>query len=418
VAKLARLLLPALLLAAPGCTWLHREKRIREPVRADYAVADAEFRISAQELLGAPIVGGNAVAELVNGDRIFPAMLEAIRGAKKTITLEMFIWSSGQASEPFLEALSERARAGIKVHVLLDAVGSLKLKKKDVARMTSAGVQVVKYNPPLARFLRRANHRTHRKILVVDGRVGFTGGVCIQDRWLGDAQPGHWRDTMVRVEGPVVRQMQAVFVDNWVKARSEVLHGEEYLPEVPAAGEMRAQFVASGPHEDVEKARFGFLLAIAAARKTIRIAHSYFAPDTLMIDALADARRRGVRVEILVPAKSDNLAVQKASMPRWRKVLAAGAEFHEYSPTLFHPKIMIVDGLWSIVGSTNFDDRSLKLNDEADLHVLDAGFAAQLLRTFESDKAKSRPLSEKDLKKRNIVSRALDHFFGLFRAQL
>lgn len=399
------------LLILTGCAWRHREKRIREPVTVDYSLGGAAFRNSVGQLLGAPIVDGNDVVELLNGDRIFGAMLESIRGAKKTITMEKYIWSSGEVSDQFVEALSERARAGVKVHLIVDAVGSVALKNEDVRKLTEAGAQVAPYN---ASFL-NASHRTHRKILVIDGRIGFAGGVCLSDDWKGDADPPHWRDTHFRVEGPVVKQMQAVFMDNWLQVRAEVLHGEAYFPELKAKGSMSAQFVKTGPREGAENARLAFLMSIAAARKNIRISHAYFLPDSLMIDTLLDARRRGVKIEVIVPGKIDNILVQKAARPRWNRLLEAGVEFHEYQQTLYHCKVMIVDDAWSLVGSVNVDERSLKINDEANLHVLDRAFARTLIGTFERDKAKSRRLTARDVRRRNLISRFFDHVAGLFR---
>ena len=407
-----------LFLALSGCSLFTREKRIREPISAGYSIDDPRFRRSMSELLGAPLTEGNQVVELINGKEIFPAMLEAIRAARVSVTLETFIWSSGKVSDRFIEALSERARAGAKVHVIVDALGAARLKRRDIKRMKDAGIEFARFNPVLSRTLLRVNLRTHRKLMVVDGRIGFTGGVCLSDAWDGDAEPKKWRDTFFRVEGPVVGQMQAVFAENWLQTKSEVLHGEAYFPELRRAGSMDAQFVKSGYHDSGELTRLSYLLSIAAARKSIRIAHSYFLPDGLTEDALLEARKRGVDVEIIVPKKSDNPAVGKAARPRWKKLLEAGARFWEYEPTLYHCKVMIVDDVWSIVGSVNFDDRSMRLSDEANLDVLDRAFAAELIETFEDDKKKSRRLTADDMKKRNVLSRLSDHFFGLFRSQL
>jgi cardiolipin synthase len=407
-----------LLIGTSGCSTLFPEKRIREPFHTSYSVADPEFAHSISQLLSAQLVESNHVVELLNGDRIFPAMLEAIRNAQKTITLEMYIWSFGEISSKFVNALTERGRAGVRIHIIVDTLGSAKLIKSDRDKLKAAGAELVNYNPPQPWKLFHLNHRTHRKILVVDGRIGFTGGVCIHDDWLGNAEPGRWRDTHLRIEGPVVGQMQAAFMDNWLQISSEVLHGAEYFPEPRAAGTMKAQFFRSGPTDSAENARLAYKLSIAAARKHIRLAHAYFVPDALLFRTLLAARKRGVKVEVIVPGKIDNFAVKKAGRARWRGLLEAGVEFYEYQPTLYHCKIMIVDDIWVTAGSVNFDDRSFKINDEANINVLDAGFAATMTRSFEEDKAQSTRLNAEAFKRRSIFSKFFDHFFGLLRSQL
>jgi cardiolipin synthase A/B len=412
-----RILLLVLVLTA-GCSALAPEKRIRQPLRTDYSVHDPQCAYSISHLLNAPLVPDNSVVELLNGDRIFESMLRAIRGAQKTITLETYIWSSGEVTTHFVDALSARARAGVKVHIVVDAVGSMALKQSDVNALTDAGVQLARYNLPHLLRPFGVNHRTHRKLLVVDGKIGFIGGVCISDDWAGNAEPPHWRDTHFRVEGPVVGQIQGAFMANWLQARSEVLHGENYFPASTRAGSMLAQCFGSGPHDSAESARLAYLLSFAAARKHIRLAHAYFVPSALATEAMLEARRRGVRIEVIVPAKIDSAVVAKASRSRWAKLLAAGVEFYEYRPTLYHCKIMIVDDIWVSVGSVNFDERSFRINDEANLNVLDANFAAQLIKSFEADKALSRRLTEKNFDRRNGISKIFDQCVGLFRWQL
>jgi cardiolipin synthase A/B len=400
-----------------GCSTVRWEKRIQHLVQTTYSVSDPQFANSVSHLLGPPLVEGNNITELINGDRIFPAMLDAIRGAEKTITFEQFIWSSGQVSTQFVAALAERARAGVKVHAIVDAIGSAKLRPWDRQLLKQAGVELVNYNQPVLK-LWRLNHRTHRKIMVVDGKIGFTGGVCLTDAWMGDAEPDRWRDTHFRIEGPVVSQMQAVFVDNWLQMRSEILHGGEYFPQLKPAGTAKAQFFKSGPRDGAENARLAYLFSIGAARKHIRLAHAYFVPGDLLTKALLEARRRGVKVEVIVPSKIDNFAVKKAGRSRWGELLEAGVEFYEYEPTLYHCKTMIVDDVWVTTGSVNIDERSFRINDEANLNVLDRQFAAKLIRSFEADKGKSRRLAARDFKRRNWFSKLGDHFFGLFHSQL
>jgi cardiolipin synthase len=401
-----------------GCSNLTQERRIREPIQVDYSIQSTEFRDSVGNLLGASMVEGNNVVELLNGDQIFGEMLKAMRTAQKTITHETFIWSSGKVSDSFVEVLSERAKAGVKVHVIIDAFGSNKLKKKDIKRMRDAGVQIHKYNSPVSLRFFRFNHRTHRKITVVDGRVGFIGGVCMADEWQGQGQAPYWRDTHFRVEGPVVGQIQGVFIDNWLQVRSEILEGKDYFPNISDQGGMLAQCFKSGPREGSESARLTYLLAFAAAKKSIRIAHGYFVPDNMVRDAIIAARKRGVKVEIIFPKKIDNMATRKATWATLGAFLDAGVKFYEFNTTLYHCKIVIVDDVWATVGSVNFDDRSMRINDEANLNVLDEKFAAQLIKTFEADKAQSSELLKETFKKRSIVSRFFDHFAGLFKSQL
>jgi len=412
------LLIAALALGQAGCSALSLGTKIEKPIHADYSIESAAFRDSMGNLLNAPLVEGNEVVELLNGDRIFTSMLDAIKGARKTITFETFIWSSGVVGTMFVDALCERAEAGVKVHVMVDAVGSNKLKGKDIKKMEAAGVKFKKYNSPLSFKVFHANHRTHRKIMVVDGVVGFTGGVCFNDDWRGDAQPKRWRDTHFRVVGPVVGQLQASFADNWLQMMSEVLHGPDYFPHIKPEGDMTAQAFVSGPHGGAQGARLAYLLSFAAARKSIRISHAYFVPDKLVIKALCDARKRGVKVEVIFPNKIDNKAVKKAGWSRLRPLLEAGVEFHEYQKTLYHCKIVVVDDVWSMVGSVNFDDRSLRINDEANMNVLHRGFAAQLIESFEADKRESKRLTLEEFKTRNPLSKFFDHSAGALGSQL
>ena len=401
-----------------GCSTLAPEKQIGKPIEVDYSVREHSFERSIGHILSAPLVEGNNVVELLNGDQIFSAMLAAIRKAEKSITLETFIWSSGQVSDSFIEAMTERARAGVKVHVLVDATGSSRLSRADRARLREAGVELADYNPFHLFRPFGINHRTHRKLMVVDGRTGFAGGVCLSDDWSGNAEPGHWRDTHFIIEGPMVAQIQGVFMENWLQARSEVLHGDDYFPQLEKLGSMRAQFFRSGPRDAAEHARLSYLLAIGAARTNIRLAHVYFAPSAVVLDALLQARERGVKVEVIVPGKVDNYVVDKASRSRWGKLLKAGVQFYEYQPTLFHCKIMVVDDVWVTAGSVNFDERSFRVNDEANLNVLSPELAGKLIESFEADKAKSRHLTEKNFKQRNWLGRGFEQFFGLFRSQL
>ena len=396
------------------------EKKIKHEIERLYGVDDPRFVRAMGLLLGPPIAAGNRVTTLVNGDRIFPAMLEAIRGARETITFETYIYWSGEIGKAFADALAERARAGIKVHVLLDWVGSGKMDAKQIDELREAGVSVHKYHPLRWYNLARVNNRTHRKLLVVDGRIGFTGGVGIADKWSGDGQDeDHWRDTHFRLEGPSVSQMQAAFMDNWMKTEARVLHGDGYFPKVEPAGDCLGQVFKSSPREGSESVRLMYLLAIASAGASIDIANAYFVPDSLALGEILTARRRGVAVRILVPGGIiDSQVVRKASRATWGGLLQAGVRIFEYQPTMFHCKVMVVDGLWSSVGSTNFDNRSFRLNDEANLNVHDRDFAQEQLAVFEQDLRRSREVTMEQWRSRPLREKAAELLAALLRPQL
>ncbi len=396
------------------------EKKIEQSVERLYATADPAFARAMGVLLGPAILPGNRFEALLNGDRIFPAMLASIRGAKKTITFESYIYWSDAIGKAFADALAERARAGVKVHVLLDWVGSNKMDPTHLAAMEAAGIEVRKFHKPDWYSLARMNNRTHRKVLVVDGKTGFTGGVGIAGLWAGDAQdPQHWRDTHFRAEGPVVAQMQAVFLDNWIKATGAVLQGDNYFPELSAAGNDAAQMFSSSPSGGSESMHLMYLLAITAAQHSIHLSSAYFVPDQLSTQALVDALKRGVKVQIIVPGEhSDAAIVQSASRARWGDLLAAGAEIYQYQPTMYHCKVLIIDSLMVSAGSTNFDTRSFRLNDEANLNIYSAEFARQQVDVFNADLARSRRVSLQEWQQRPLVEKVLEQAASLLGAQL
>ena len=408
------------------------EKKVDEQVHHEYALHDPQFQRALGVLLGPPITEGNRFQALHNGDQIFPPMLDAIRSARESITFETYIYWSGDIGRAFADALSERARAGVKVHVLLDWVGSAKIDEDFLKEMEASGVVIRKFHKPSWYDIARMNNRTHRKLLVVDGRVGFTGGVGIAPEWTGNAQdPDHWRDSHYRVEGPVVAQMQSVFMDNWIKTSGEVLHGERYFPAlkpVEAAARAvadgaqsggRAQVFSSSPTGGSESMHLMYLLAIAASTRTIDLSSAYFVPDTLTIEALVAATKRGVRVRIITPGPLiDAQTVRRASRASWGPLLEAGVEISEYQPTMFHCKVFTVDGLLVSVGSTNFDNRSFRLNDEANLNIYDEAFAAQETRVFEEDLKRATRLTHAAWKARPWHEKAMEHLSSLLATQL
>ena len=400
--------------------WSGAEKKLEQQLPRLYESDDGEFRRSLSALLGPQIVEGNKVETLLNGDQIFPSMLAAIRAARSTITFETYIYWSGGIGREFVDALQERARAGVRVHVLLDWVGSLKMEQALVDEMKLAGVQVERFHEPHWTHWNKLNNRTHRKLLVVDGRIGHTGGVGIADHWRGQARnPGEWRDSHFRVEGPVVAQMQSVFLDNWMRATGVVLHGDAYFPALKPAGDLAAQMFSSSPSGGSESMQLMYQLAITAAKRSIDLANSYFVPDDMTIRTLVDAARRGVKVRVIVPSGHiDSEVVRKASRASWGPMLQAGIEIAEFQPTMFHVKGLVVDGAFSSVGSTNFDNRSFRLNDEANLNVLNREFGAIQQRVFDQDWALSRRITLGEWQARPWTERLLEQLASLLNSQL
>jgi len=396
------------------------EKQIQRKLEHRYAVDDPQFRRELGILLGPPIIDGNRVSNLENGIEIFPAMLEAVRSARHNVNFETYIYWSGDIGRAFAEALSERARAGVEVQVLIDWVGSQKMEQALLDMMIEAGVHVERYHPLHWYHLARMNNRTHRKLLIVDGEIGFTGGVGIADNWDGDATaPDHWRDSHYRLQGPAVAQMQAAFMDNWIKTTGTVLQGKEYFPALAAVGDARAQVFTSSPSGGGDSMLLMYLLSITAAERTIDLSASYFVPDDLTRAAIRAALERGVRVRIIVPGEYiDTEVVRKASRARWGELFEAGAEIYEFQPTMFHCKMLIVDRLMVSVGSTNFDNRSFRLNDEANLNVYDGEFAARVSDVFEDDLRRAHRVTFEAWKARPWKEKVLEHASALLSSQL
>ncbi len=396
------------------------EKQIERRISRLYSVDEPGYKRSMGVLFGPTILQGNQVDTLLNGAQIFPAMLGEIEKARQTITFETYIYWEGAIGERFAEKLSERSRAGVKVHVLLDWVGSQRIKSELLDQMKAAGVEIERFHPLSWYHVARFNNRTHRKLLVVDGRVGFTGGVGIADQWDGNAQDAdHWRDTHFRLEGPVVAQMQATFLDNWMKVRGEILHGDAYFPPLTSKGAHPAQMFSSSPSGGSESMHLMYLLAITSARQSIELSSAYFVPDEMTIRSLIEAAQRGVRIRVIVPGNhTDAETVRRASRATWGPMLQAGVRIFEYQPTLFHVKMMVVDGLVASFGSTNFDERSFFLNDEANLNVYAADFSARQLADFEGDLAKTREITYAQWLDRPLVEKAWEHLAALLRSQL
>lgn len=378
------------------------------------AVGDDRFARATEALTQAPISRGNTAEVLINGDRIFPAFLETIAAARRSVNLLTYVYWAGDIGREVGDALCERARAGVTCRVLLDAVGAAKMDEELIERMVRCGVQVRRFRPPRPYAVRSINNRTHRKVLVVDGEVALTGGVGIADEWTGDAQdPDHWRDTHLRVRGPVVRGLQGAFAENWLEATGEVLAAEDDLPPLAPVA------VEDGPDDDTApplmqvicssagvgdtNAETIFFLALAAARERIDLTSAYFAPRSAFLSALADAAARGVRVRVLVPGTHiDKDVVRRAGRSSYGELLRAGVRIFEYGPTMLHAKTLVVDGVWSAVGSANFDNRSFQLNDEALICMRDAHVARALTESFETDLAVSHEVTLEEWRARPL----------------
>jgi len=399
---------------------VRRRLPMRYHMKHQFGVRDVAFLQTMHALTGAPLSSDNRVELLKNGVRIFPSMLAAIKAARKTINLEFYIYWDGDVGRTFAETLAERARAGVQVKVILDAVGSATMSQSLIDFLLRNGVDLEWYHPIRWYTLSRANHRTHRKLLVVDGEIGFSGGVGIADDWLGDADAkNHWRDTVARVEGPAVSQMQFAFMDNWVKSRGELLTGLDYFPQIAPRGSHTAQVIKSSPSEGSSTVKLMYIISIVSAQKSIYISNAYFVPDRDTIRALEGAVRRGVDVRVIVPGEdSDVPIVRQASRLHYDLLLPRGIRIFEYQPTMMHAKTMVVDGIWSTIGSSNFDDRSFRLNDEVNVNVYDEGIAREMEAMFLEDLSHSSEVSLKRWFRRPMFERIKESFAGVLKRQL
>ena len=394
--------------------------RLQNPVPHQYGVTDAQFLQTMSGLTGGQSHEGHSLQTLVNGDQIFPSMLEAIKGAKSTINFETYIYWSGEIGRKFAEALAAKSREGVSVRVLVDWAGSIPFDQKLIDTMVQAGVHFHRFRPIRWYTLDRVNNRTHRKLLIVDAAVGFTGGVGIADHWLGDARnPNEWRDTHYRIVGPALTAMQAAFAKNWLEATGEVLAGAEVYPLQEAVGPHGAHLIVSSQPEGGGTLHVMMLMAIAAAESHIRIGTAYFVPDDTIIAQLVEARQRGVEVEIVVPNHlTDVPIVRKGSRHFWGDLLQAGVRIYEYQPTMYHPKLMIVDESWVTVGSANLDERSLKLNDEANLNVYGKEFAVEQAEIFQEGLSRSKQMTLAEWQSRPLKQKITDWLASLLRSQL
>ena len=361
----------------------------------DVAVGSDEFLRATEAITMAPIAHGNEIEVFINGDEIFPAMIETMRGAQRSLNFLSYLYWSGDIAREVAAALCDRAAAGVEVNVLLDAVGSAKMDRDLIRQMDDSGVTFAYFRPPKPYAVRRLNNRTHRTLLIADGEIGMTGGVGIAPQWTGNAQdPDHWRDTHVRVRGPVVRGLQGAFAENWLEATGDVLVGSKYLPPLePLNDDGAMQVVRSTATVGDTNIEALYFVAIESARESLHLTSAYFAPRPAFVKSLADAAQRGVDVRVLVPGPHiDKEFVRQAGRAVYEQLLDAGVRIYEFCPTMMHAKTLSIDGVWSSVGSVNFDNRSFQLQDEVTLCVCSREFAARLDEQFERDLARSEEI--------------------------
>jgi cardiolipin synthase A/B len=380
-----------------------KQKRITEPIQTGYSVTGPEFKRISGLIAGRQWVDGNSIEVLQRGQDVFAAMLDDISSAEKSITKETFVYFGDEVAAPFAKALAEAARNDVRVHFLMDFVGSVLASGEILDTMRDAGVNIERWREPSWYQLARFNHRTHRKLLVVDGRAAYTGGVNTADPWMPDLDEGGYKDYHFRLTGPIVNEIQGAFSENWVSSRGELLTGERYYPEPDTTGTLTMQVTSSHPREGQKRVRKMLLHAIASADESIRIGSAYFFPDAKFIQALVDAAERGISVTILTPGeKIDQNYVRRASHTLWDDLLKAGIRMYEYQPTMYHAKIMIVDDYFVTIGSTNFDNRSFRLNDEANINILDRDFGLKMAGYFGEDLDQSVQITLEDLKNRSL----------------
>jgi cardiolipin synthase len=351
------------------------------------SIHDPGFLYTLQSTCQAALHNGNAIDVLTNGPNFYPAMLEAIRGATHSINMECYIFQPGKIADQFIAALSDRAKHGVNVTIVVDAIGSFSLYGRPLRRLRKAGCRIESYQRLRWYSLARLNNRTHRELLVVDGRIAFAGGAGIADWWAyPERQSRPWRDTMVRIEGPIVAALQGVAAENWLECCGEILTGPDFYPDLHRAGETTAFVVKSSPSDRATASRVVFQMLMEGADHHVRISTPYFLPDRALRRALMQIARRGVTVTVIVPGRdTDQRWVRYASRRMWGRLLEAGVRIFEYRGTMMHAKVMVVDGSWSVVGTTNLDNRSFEHNDEDNVAMLDRDVAERFLTDYQRD---------------------------------
>ncbi len=383
-----------------------------------------ELRVLLPSLAGlthSTIEEGNAIQVLQNGDMFFPALFRDIEAARESVHIESFIWYDGKIARQLAKLLAGKARQGVEVRVLVDASGGRQLKGEVKEMLEGAGAEVAHFHPLRFSNLARLNNRDHRKLMIIDGRIGYTGGFGIADEWAGNARDKkEYRDTGLRVAGPIVNRMQAAFAENWIEETGYIPAGDRYFPKIAAAGSSAAHLAYTSPDGSISSVQILYYLAIKAARREILIQNPYFLPDTAAIAALEEAVQRGVDVRVMLPSDdaTDSAIVQHASHHHFGTLLQRGVKIYEYDKTLLHQKVIVVDGLWSAVGSTNFDERSFELNDEVSIGVVDPAIAGELRAAFIDDLKHTKQRNLEEWKERSVWHKLTDGVAYLGRSQM
>jgi cardiolipin synthase A/B len=409
-----------LLFIVSGCAKIISVERL-----PDIRLGESTFFPTIEAHTDASITGGNRIDILLNGDETFPAMLRDIRAATSTITFAQYLVEGGSLAKEFAEAFAERCRAGVKGNILLDSHGSGSTPAEILGLMREAGCHVEffrRVEAPSIIFpwkLLQYNYRSHRRVLVIDGKIGFTGGYGISDSWRGDGRTqDHWRDTNARIEGPAVKFLQAAFAESWLETTAIAIGGEGYFPRLEPVGKVPAQIVSSSPAGGSFQNYLLFLLSINSARKSILITNPYFIPDDVMSEALVKAVGRGVSVVVLVPGKIDSQLTYVTSRGNYGRLLRGGAEIFEYHAALMHAKTMVIDGIWATIGSSNLDNRSFALNQEINLTLYDVSLARRLEEIFRQDLKYSKKITYDEWNSRSIFERLFEIFAFPVKEQL
>lgn len=378
-----------------------------------------DFLYTIQSTCQAALHHGSKVTVYTNGPEFYPAMIEAIRGATRSINMECYIFQPGRIADQFITALADRARKGVNVTIVVDAIGSFNLWGRPARRLRDAGCRVQSYQRLRWYSLARINNRTHRELLVVDGRVAFAGGAGIADWWMfrqGRRPP--WRDTMIRLEGPIVAALQGVAAENWLECCGEILTGPEYFPDLDKAGDTTAFVIRSSPSDRSTASRVSFQLLMEGADHHIRISTPYFLPDAALRRALVDSAMRGVSISVIVPGRhTDQRWVRLASRRMWGQLLRAGIRIYEYRATMTHAKVLVIDGLWAVLGTTNIDNRSFEHNDEINVALLDKTVAERLLADYDRDLRDSDEVTLDRWQRRPVWEKIVGPFVWILERQ-
>lgn len=387
-------------------------------------VTSRDFLVGISGLVNSPLEAGGTVKLLDNGDEIFPAILEAMRNARKTINFSVYIWEPGKVSEMVFEVMIERARAGVEVRVLLDGLGCMRTPSEGLEALKAAGGKVERFRPVRLGGLTRLHRRNHRRAIVIDGSIAFTGGAAVGDKWLGNASTKEeWRDSMVQVTGPLAKSVQSAFTTLWGSCAGEMLMGDGHYPDREASppGAQEVSYhtsVASAPSHEDHPLRLFVMLSFLSARRTLYITTPYFVPDAQTRAAAAGRARQGVDVRILLPNElTDAVPIRLAGHSYFDELLSAGVRIFEYQPAMMHNKTVVVDGQWSVVGSANMDIRSKELNQENVLGILDEGFGRQVEATFLADLQKAREIKLPEWRRRGVWPRVKERASVLFAEQ-